>query len=62
MVSRVNLGQDGNVPGVYIPAAEYRGLSTDTKPVEPPNGSTFWELDTDEIYAYDQTSDTWIKQ
>jgi hypothetical protein len=38
----------------------YRGLSTDTKPVSAANGSTFLEMDTGTIYFYDEDSSDWI--
>ena len=42
---------------------EYMGLSTDTKPtVNVPNASTIYEMDTTELYAYDQEHNTWLKQ
>lgn len=45
------------------PVNEYRGLSTDTKPVvHVPNGSTFYEFDTVELYIFDADHSQWIKQ
>ena len=41
---------------------EYYGLSTDTKPESPPNASTFYEMDTTELYMYDAESKKWVKQ
>lgn len=42
---------------------DLRGLSTDTKPTgdEVPNGSTFLEMDTSEVYIYDKANTTWLK-
>ena len=45
---------------------EYTGLSTDEKPVtndirKIPNGSTFLEMDTGDIYVYDLENATWRK-
>ena len=46
---------------------EYTGLHTDNKPIyneqsNPiPNGSTFFEIDTSEVYMFDIQSKTWIK-
>ena len=43
----------------------FNGLSTDTKPTETMdgikigNGSSFLEIDTQEIHFYDGASDTW---
>lgn len=45
---------------------ELRGLSTDDKPVgningtKIANGSVFIEIDTQEIYLYDESSSSWI--
>lgn len=42
---------------------EYRGTSTDTKPVvHVPNGSLFYEMDTGDIYMFDADSNTWLEQ
>ena len=44
---------------------EYVGLSTDTKPTNGvPNGSTFIEIDTGDVYFYDATENGagWVKQ
>ena len=46
----------------------FKGKSTDTKPVDTyngqsiPNGSTFYEIDTGNIYMYDAETNTWIAQ
>ena len=41
--------------------AELIGLSTDTKPTENiPNGSTFFEIDTMDVYFYNQATKSWI--
>ncbi len=45
---------------------ELRGLSTDAKPtpkfggVDIANGSIFLELDTQNLYFYDEASNTWL--
>lgn len=48
---------------------DYRGLSTDTKPVEGvPNGSTFYVMDAKEnslpttLYMFDADGNKWWKQ
>ncbi|MBQ6840420.1 MAG: hypothetical protein IJO45_06975 [Oscillospiraceae bacterium] len=40
---------------------DLRGLSTDTKPTgdEVPNGSTFLEMDTGNVYAFDKANTQW---
>ena len=41
---------------------EYRGLSTDTKPIEKVgNGSTFFEMDTCKVFMFDAKSKSWIE-
>lgn len=46
----------------------FKGLSTDTKPTvkydDLPiiNGSTFFEMDTQEVYFYDGDTDDWLDQ
>ena len=43
---------------------EWRGKSTDTKPVRPADrhGSTFYEMDTQEAFMYDGETLSWIPQ
>lgn len=46
----------------------FKGLSTDTKPTGSynnfniANGSTFFEMDTQEVYFYDGDTDSWLAQ
>lgn len=42
---------------------DLRGLSTDTKPVNNliGNGSTYFEMDTGDVFIYDEQHKTWIK-
>lgn len=46
----------------------FKGLSTDTKPTvkygDMPilNGSTFFEMDTQQVFFYDGDSDDWLEQ
>lgn len=46
----------------------FKGLSTDTKPTETwksqkiTNGSTFFEMDTQEVFFYDEDQDDWLAQ
>ena len=46
----------------------FKGKSTDTKPTgtfagkKIPNGSTFYEINTGDIYMYDEESSTWLLQ
>lgn len=41
--------------------ADFVGLSTDTKPTEStvPNGATFIEMDTGNVYMFDKQNNTW---
>lgn len=43
-------------------ANEYVGLSTDTKPMDAPNASTFYEMDTKTMYLFDAENTTWYEQ
>lgn len=48
---------DGGRTNAYI------GLSEDDKPtVHVPNASTFYEMDTSDVYFYDEEHGTWLKQ
>lgn len=46
----------------------FKGLSTDTKPTVKYgnlpilNGSTFFEMDTQEVYFYNGATDSWLAQ
>lgn len=41
---------------------EFAGLHTDTKPTdEVGTGSVFLEVDTTDVYFYDESSESWIK-
>lgn len=53
-------------PGYFHPkyqtgvALEIRGLSSDTKPTDDiPNGSSFLEMDTGEVYFWDAENSQW---
>mgnify|MGYP001035690635 FL=1 len=46
-----------------ITIRDYRGKSTDEKPVgRIPNGSSFYEMDTGDVYMFDGDSGSWVKQ
>lgn len=48
-------------PGTY-PYLELRGKSSEAKPTEGiPNGSTFFEMDTSDVYMFDAETKTWLK-
>lgn len=38
------------------------GLSTDTKPMDVGNASTFYEMDTCTVYMFDAENNVWLKQ
>ena len=46
----------------------FKGLSTDTKPtvkfedIPITNGSSFFEMDTQDVYFYDGAIDSWLAQ
>ena len=46
--------------GVYTPQILY-GLSTDTKPLDEPNGSKFIEMDTSKVYLFDAEGAEWLE-
>jgi len=41
---------------------DIRGLSTDTKPLDVPNGSSFYEMDTKKVYMFDAENVVWLEQ
>lgn len=41
--------------------AEYRGLSTDTKPETAINGSVFIEIDTGDVFIFDADGEQWVE-
>ena len=50
-----------------VPILELRGKSTDTKPTDMicgykvGNGSTFFEIDTGEVFVFDGEALSWVK-
>lgn len=45
----------------YLSVGEFYGLSTDTKPTNTANGSTFFEMDTGKMYRYNFAAHTWTQ-
>lgn len=41
---------------------EYYGLSTDEKPLDVPNASTFYEMDTGKLFLFDEDNMLWREQ
>ena len=54
MISEVGKGRD-------ISVAVFRGLSTDDKPTNVANGAEFLEIDTGDIYFYNEDASMWMK-
>lgn len=52
------------VLGVSTPKilASFAGLSTDTKATDVVTGSIFIEVDTGDVYFFNEASSTWVKQ
>lgn len=40
-------------------AVDLRGKSSETKPTDVPNGSTFMEMDTMHVYMFDADDEEW---
>lgn len=49
----------------YIKDGRYRydffGLSTDEKPMDRGNGSSFVEMDTGKVFFFDRENNTWVE-
>lgn len=43
-------------------ANEYVGLSTDSKPMDAPNASSFYEMDTKKMFLFDAENSVWHEQ
>ena len=43
------------------PGWELKGLFTDVKPLDAPNGSVFIEMDTGNVYMFDADEQAWYK-
>lgn len=41
---------------------DHFGLSTDTKPTDVTNASTFYEMDTKKAYMFDEQNQKWLEQ
>lgn len=48
------------IAGRFVLPTTLYGLSTDTKPTDVANGSTFYEIDTDKQFWFDFENQTWI--
>lgn len=40
---------------------DYVGLSTDSKPTDVGNGSTFFEMNTGKVYMYNADGKAWVE-
>lgn len=56
----VSVASERNTGNVII--FEFRGLSTDTKPIGNYNGSVFFEIDTGKVFMYNQATNTWVEE
>ena len=52
--------EKNRVDNDYTFSAEYRGLSTDDKPTDAKNGELFLEMDTGNVYIFNEASHTWV--
>lgn len=52
----------GNAATTVTTGWDLRGLSTDTKPTyeQVPNGSTYLEMDTGNVYVFDKAGTRWL--
>lgn len=50
-----------SVGGGFLSVEEFYGLSTDTKPTNTANGSTFFEMDTGKMYRFNFSGTTWTE-
>ena len=60
----ITLIKRGETP--VSPILEFCGLSTDTKPITyngdmVSNGSTYYEMDTKDVYIYDAENSIWLE-
>ena len=59
------IGSPKNINKIYTNITEeYRGLSSDEKPILLPdkNGSEFYEMDTKKFYMFDGENLVWLPQ
>lgn len=43
------------------PGWEIEGLSTETKPTDAPDNSTFLEKDTGKVFVFEESNKTWYE-
>lgn len=51
----------GHFPAARAPR-DFIGLSTDTKPTNVPNTSSFYEMDTKKMFLFDEQNGVWHEQ
>ena len=49
-----------SVGGQFVSVTAFNGLSTDTKPTNVANGSTFYEIDTGTTLMFDFAGQQWL--
>ena len=54
MITEVSKGREYSVPS-------FRGLSTDSKPTDAGNGAEFIEINTGDVYYYNEAGSAWVK-
>lgn len=55
ITSFIHQGSRGN-------SYDFYGLSTDEKPMDVSNASTFYEMDTHKIFMFDEQNKRWLEQ
>lgn len=56
MITEIGNYNIGRIPSDFV------GLSTDTKPTDVENASTFYEMDTKTVFLYDEENEQWLAQ
>lgn len=51
----------GNQP-IHRAPKDFIGLSTDVKPTDVANTSSFYEMDTKKLYLFDAQNGVWLEQ
>lgn len=51
----------GNFTADCVPT-DFLGLSTDAKPTDVNNASTFYEMDTKKLFLFDAENQQWLEQ
>jgi hypothetical protein len=57
-----NANEVQSIGGGYVGVSDLYGLSTDTKPVNVANGSSFTEIDTGKKFLFDYEGQQWYEK